>query len=871
MKPAPKIAPPSPSPVPVASEPPSPGGERLRRRAWRWLRRLIGACLALLVFAVALAAGVYAFFDRDLPSVEALRSYRPPQVTKVYCSDGTLCAEFFRERRTLVPIDSLPSHVKNAFVAAEDAEFYKHEGLDYLGMLRAAAKTLLFGSRPTGASTITQQACRNILLSQERTLSRKIKEWILTPRMEKALTKDQILELYLNQINFGHGRYGIEEASLYYFGKHARDLSVGEASTLGGIPQLPERINPITNMVKAKKRQRYVLAQMAKHGFLPNEVAEREVDKPIVLAPRPPPLVGPYYAEEIRRMVVARYGDDAVLSGGMRLDIAMQPKLQAIADESLRTGLEALDRRMGYRGPLGNIDAARFNSLRPLIARRIEEAGRRLSEDVLVADLTRLVENAAAPAAPSEEDRSEPGAESPAEGESPPTPDEALVNRVALKPLKEGARVAGWVRKVDDAAKRAEIDLVSRTAQISFSSLGWARPRGIGKWTPTPTRMSEVMKPGDVILIRVSKPTAAPKPLEAALDQIPEVQGALTAIDPASRRVVAISGGYDFEVSPFNRATQAQRQPGSAFKPFLYAAAMASQKFTPVTVVNDAPEAVRDPYTGKTWKPHNYERGGFEGPMTLRQALTKSKNTVSVRLIEALTPAVVIDFARRAGIHSPLPDNLTLALGTGEVSPLELANAYTTLHSLGKYADAISLIRVTDAKGTVLEEHQAAFEERIPPPVAYIVTSLMRSVVEEGTAVAVKELNRPAAGKTGTASEFRDAWFSGYTTDLVATAWVGFDNHESLGAGETGGRAALPIWLSFMRAAHEGMPERDFEVPPGVALVRIDPSTGLLAGTSLPGRLEPFVEGTAPTAQTPPPGQVDPNRFLLEDQRRGGL
>ena len=300
------------------------------------------------------------------------------------------------------------------------------------------------------------------------------------------------------------------------------------------------------------------------------------------------------------------------------------------------------------------------------------------------------------------------------------------------------------------------------------------------------------MKPGDLILVRVIKVSPAPKPLEVALDQFPEVQGALVAIDPATRQVVAMSGGYDFEASSFNRATQARRQPGSAFKPFLYAAAIASQKFTPVTIVNDAPEAVRDPYTGKVWKPHNYERGGFEGPMTLRQALTKSKNTVSVRLIEALTPAAAIDFARRAGIQSPLPDNLTLALGTGEVSPLEISNAFATLHSLGKYADPITLIRVTDSNGTVLEEHQAAFEERIPPPVAYVVTSLMKSVVEEGTASAVRELNRPAAGKTGTASEFRDAWFSGYTMDLVATAWVGFDDHESLGSGETGDAPLCP-------------------------------------------------------------------------------
>jgi penicillin-binding protein 1A len=597
-------------------------------------------------------------------------------------------------------------------------------------------------------------------------------------------------------------------------------------------------------------------------------VAEAEMEKPIVLAPRPPPVVGPYYAEEIRRLLVARYGDEAVLSGGMRIEIAMQPKLQAAADEALASGLETLDRRMGYKGPLGTLQAARFAALKPLISKRIAEAGKREKEE-LIADLSRLVIPQVEPQ--TEEEGLESVTEPPAEEEAPPTADEVLVRGVALRPLKEGLRLAGWVRKVDDSAKRAEVDLVGRVANVPFSSVNWARPRGVGKWTPAPAKMSDVMKVGDLVQVRIVKLALASRPLEAALDQAPEVQGALVAIDPITRRVAAMSGGYDFETSPFNRATQAHRQPGSSFKPFLYAAAIASQKFTPVTVLNDAPEAIRDPYTGKVWKPHNYERSGFEGPVTLRQALTRSKNTVSVRLIEALTPLAVIDFARRAGIQSALPDNLTLALGTGEVTVLEIANAYASLHSLGKYSDPIALMRVTDANGTVLEEHQAAFEEKIPPPVAYVVTSLMRSVVEEGTAAAVRELNRPAAGKTGTASEYRDAWFSGYTADLVATAWVGFDNHDSLGPGETGAKAALPIWLSFMKVAQEGLPERDFEAPTGVQMVRIDPASGLLAGSSIPGRLEPFLEGTAPTAQAPPPGQVDPNQFLMEDRRRGGL
>jgi len=393
----------------------------------------------------------------------------------------------------------------------------------------------------------------------------------------------------------------------------------------------------------------------------------------------------------------------------------------------------------------------------------------------------------------------------------------------------------------------------------------------VGKWTQSPTKLSDVLKPGQLVRARIVSVPAGGKPLDVTLDQVPEVQGALTVIDPATRRVLALTGGYDFARSSFNRATQAHRQPGSAFKPFIYAAALQSQKFTPVSVLNDAPEAVRDPWTGKVWKPHNYEKSGFEGPMTLRQALTKSKNTVSIRLIEAITPQVAIDFARRAGIRSEMPENLTLALGTGEVTELELANAYTTFATLGKYADPILLVRVTDAQGTALEEHQAAPEETIPPPVAYLATSLMRSVVEEGTAAAVRELGRPAAGKTGTANEYRDAWFSGYTPDLVATTWVGFDDHSSLGSGETGGKAALPIWLGFMRAALDGKPARDFDMPPGVLSVRVDPSSGLLAGAHVPGRSENFLEGTAPTAEAPPPGEASPDRFLMEEPGRDRL
>ncbi|NBD11650.1 PBP1A family penicillin-binding protein [Corallococcus sp. Z5C101001] len=824
---------------------------------------------------IAVCVGAYAYFSRDLPSVESLRNYRPPQVTKVTCADGTLCAEFALERRTLIRIEDLPPHVRNAFLAAEDADFYKHEGLDPFGILRAGVKNLIPGSRKSGASTLTQQVVKNMLLTPERSLGRKIREWILTPRLEQALTKDQILSLYINGVYFGQRRYGLEEAALFYFGKHAKDLSVGEAAVLAGTVQQPHRINPVTNITRAKSRQRYVLEQMAKQGFVPRAVVDVEKEKPIVLAPRKAVSAGAYYAEEIRRALIERYGEKMVMEGGLRVDIALLPKLQATAEQAVRDGLEALDRRQGYRGALGKLDESQWKRYRALIVQRIEEAGRRQKDQGYVADLAPLA-LAPAPAAPSkalapetegaEEQRPAALAADEEEEEAPQSPERERAGQVILRPMEEGLRLAGYVTEVDVKRDVARVDLVGRTAEVPFASVNWARQKG----KKAPKDISEVFTPGELVFVRVLKAPPAPAFVEATLDQVPVVQGGLVVINPANRNVVAMVGGYDAERSSFNRATQAKRQPGSSFKPFIYAAALASGRFTPLSMVNDAPESIRDPYTGKMWKPKNFD-ARFEGPMTLRTALSKSKNTVSVRLIEAITPATAIDFARRAGIRSAMPENLTLALGTGEVTMLEAVNAYATLQSNGRYAEPLTLLRVTDAKGTVLEEHQPAFEETLPPAVAYLATSLMRSVVEDGSARAVRELNRPAAGKTGTTNESKDTWFTGYTMDWVASAWVGFDDNSPLGSSETGGRAALPIWLNFMRVAEDGLPARDFEVPPGITQVRIDPATGLLAGNAVPGRLEPFLEGTQPTAEAPPPGQVTPDNYFLEEGGKRGL
>jgi penicillin-binding protein 1A len=834
-----------------------------RNRLLRWLKRaVLGAavlaCTGFLVFAIT-----YAFFSRDLPSVEELRTWRPPQVTKVTCRDNQTCAEFYVQRRTWVDGGKLPAHVRNSFLASEDAGFYSHQGLDYLHILRSALMNLRPGGLKSGASTISQQTCRLLLLTQERTLSRKIKEWILTPRMEQALTKDEILNLYINTIYFGHGRYGIEEAALFYFGKHAANLGVGEAAVLAGTVQLPHRINPLTNIVKAKRRQKYVLEQMSKHGFVDPTSAATELARPIVLGPRITPRSGEAYAEEIRKQLVARYGEKRVLEGGLRVQIAMEPRFQSAAEDAVRAGLEAVDRRLGYRGPNGRVDLTDFRAFRPLIAEKLNQAGKRRPDERLVADLRSL--KGLGPDTGSEPDEVDVEQQNASAADDEVENDqERRARAVEIQPLVEGLEVTGVVTSVDDSGGSAVVDLVGAEATLDFSSLKWARLRTGEAVGPLPSVMSHVVAAGDLVRVRVGVMLPSTDTVSATLAQVPVVQGALVAIDPQDRSVVALVGGYDFRLSEFNRATQAHRQPGSSFKPFVYGAALDSQKYTAVSLINDAPEAIRDPFTGKMWKPHNYEKGGFEGPLTLRAALTKSKNTVSVRLMEAIGPEAVTSFANKAGIRSPLPQNLTLALGTGEVTLMELANAYTTLQSNGLFADPVMVMRVSDSSGKILEEHRAAPEPVLSPAVAFLTTSLMRSVVEEGTAKAVLELRRPAAGKTGTAQEFRDAWFSGYTADFVAAAWVGFDNHQPIGPGETGGKAALPLWLRFMSTVHQNLPPREFVVPSGVSQVRIDAQTGKLAGGSVPGREEWFLAGTEPLEET---RAVDPNDFLLHDER----
>ncbi len=916
--------------VPAQGPLAAPG--RALRAALSWLgnlppRRRLRLAAAL---AAALSAGgllLLWIWTRELPPFDTLRDYRPLIATRVYGSDGSEVFQFARELRTVVPFEEIPDVVKRAVLAAEDAKFYEHQGIDYLAIARCALKALY--GRACGGSTITQQVVKTFLLSPRRTVKRKVQEVVLARRLEQNLRKDEILFLYLSQIYFGHRRYGVEEASRFYFGKGVKDVSLGEAALLAGIIQSPERLSPVKHPDMAKVRQRYVLRRMGESGFIPQAVADAEAERPIQVAARDEDRPGVWYADAVRKVLDDRYGAERVETDGLVVDVAMNPFLQRAAEAALEADLRLVDKRQGWRGPSAHLEGAQLAAALPPWRERLKSV-RPGPGEVLVWDLGRV-----------SPDEIEPGVEQ--------RPD--VRRQVRVRPLEAGAIYAALVTRVDDG--QALVDLGNAGGVLPLPEARWARKFNPTSFTPAPKSLRQVLRPGDIALVRVlparvsaADSARAGRRLALSLEQAPKVQGAFVAIDPATRGVRALVGGYDYALSQFNRAIQAKRQPGSAFKPFVWGAAIESRRYTPATVVYDTPDLYRDPWTGKEWKPQNYERDEYDGPMLLEQALAHSKNTVSAKLVDALGPDAVIAFAHRAGIASDLPRSGSLALGTGEVSPLELVNAYATLAAGGFETEPILILRVRDRKGEVLEEHlpvtppaaapvpvvpagpdgtvpattiaigtpaatgtaiATAPPAAAPPPapvpaptsappaipaptstaapaatataapaggsafaiqpeVVFVLTSMMQKVVEYGTGAAAKVLGRPAAAKTGTAQEHRDAWFVGFTPDLGAGVWVGFDSHEPLGAHATGAGAALPAWLGFMQAAVGGKPPVDFQPPPSVEFARIDPKTGLLARDAAgEAPFVPFVAGTAPTRSSPEPGRA-PQNFFQDDR-----
>ncbi|MCA1827588.1 MAG: PBP1A family penicillin-binding protein, partial [Myxococcales bacterium] len=851
-EPEPEPPPPPPPPKEIEVEPYRPvpaddyaGHLKPGEPPWKvWTRRAIWTGVALAILAVGGLIAGYVYLSREIPTFDSIRDYHPFMASKVVAEGGTVVGQFYRERRTVVPMDQIPRVLTQAVVSAEDKDFYKHPGFNILALARAVVVDALSGRKRLGASTITQQVVKNFFLTSEKKWKRKLKEILLSARLEHNLSKDDILYLYLNQINFGRAHYGVEEASLYYFNKHVQDIDLGEAAILAGLPQNPSRINPRRHPERAKKRQIYVLDRMLANHYISQDDHDREVDKPIVLPPPPQEPPGAWYLDEVRRQMIAQFGDAPTDTAGMTVEVAMDPHLQWAAEVALQESLRAVDKRQGWRGPEVKLDTDRLDAYRTALGRKLASVAQ-TQDQPWVLDLEGIHSAAVRKIAPKKpvkkkaaDEEADPEAGDEADVPADSVAPDAVARAARARPLVPNEIYAGIVTFV--GRNDATVELAPGIAgSVPFSSMSWARPFKPEHSTPAPRSPSEVVAIGDVVPVRVthiqtvrtSSGTRVLR-LELGLEQTPKVEGAFVGMDLKTRGVLALVGGYDMAISSFNRATQAKRQPGSSFKPFLYAAALDAGKYTPVTKMDDSPEVITDPWTGKAWKPQNFEKDEFDGQITLRKALAESKNTVAVKLLIDVGIDKVRSEARAAGILSEIPQSYTAALGTGEVGILEEINAYATLASQGKRTDPVLIKRVLSRDGNTVFAAADHMEQPVKPETAYLVSDLMRSVIDDpaGTAHSLSALDRPAAGKTGTASEHRDAWFVGFTPSFLAGGWVGFDTHEMMGAYETGGHAAGPMWLTWMRAATANTPREEWpDPPPGVTVVQINRNTGQLA------------------------------------------
>jgi penicillin-binding protein 1A len=824
------------------------------------MKRILLGLLGLVLLAAAGVAGavvaLYLAIVSDLPDLHGIEDYRPPLASTVYDRDGHPIGEFFEQRRRLVRLEDIPKHVILAFVAGEDDSFFEHSGIDIRSIIRAAWADFTAGGIVQGGSTITQQTVKSLVLTPERRFDRKIKEMILARRLEQRLTKDEILALYLNQIYFGGGAWGIGEAARTYFGKSVRDLTISEGAMLAGLPKAPTRFSPLGNYEAADARRQYVLGRMEALGFIDHASYEREIASP-------PRIVGPperadfesasWFTEEVRRKLFEELGGKMVLEGGLRIETTLDLHLQRVAESALRKGVEALDHRQGWRGPV-----------------------RRVALAEIPAEVQRVAE------------------ENHIDPKAPPT----------LATLDLDKTWLGVVTGLDAKRQVAHVSFAPGLAvQVALADVDWARPRDPNRYFVPRTSIAQVFSVGDVARFRVFVPEAAdsdttadtepdsesdvepgadaggtpppmpaPAPRRVTLQQTPEVEGAFVALDVDSGEVLALVGGYDHTRSEFDRAVQARRQPGSAFKPFVYATAL-TEGLTAVTTLDDAPITYRDPVSGAVWTPQNYDHR-FRGPVPLREALARSLNCATVHLLFRVGIRSVVNLAHQIGIHSHLVPYPSMALGTSPVTLTELTAAYAVFPAGGRRVQPIFIRRVLDRDGKVLLENVALdlptdesppqwesakrapqlLADGVPmgpdqvmsPSEAFLMTDLLRAPIEHpgGTARRAKVLARPLGGKTGTTDDQGDAWFVGFSPGLAAGAWVGFDERRGLGKGETGGHAALPIWMDFMKQALADRPVRDFPVPEGVTYARVDPTTGKLAAD---GSLQAFPTNAVPT------------------------
>jgi len=760
----------------------------------KWWHYALALVVSLGVVGTALAGLAAALIYPNLPPLEALTDYKPKLPLRVYTADGALIGEFGEERRAFIAIDQVPRYMKQAIIAAEDERFYTHGGVDTLGILRAAGSNLLSGGAKEGASTITMQVARNFFLSNEKTLTRKLSEAMLAMKIEHSLSKDKILELYINQIYLGQRAYGFEAAARTYFGKPMRELSLAEFAMLAGLPKAPSRYNPVVNFPRAKTRQEYVLKRMHTLKFIDEPTWQAAVKQKLVIrqARQHADVAADFAAEMVRQTLFEKYGE-SIYSSGYKAVTTLRRAQQAAANRAVWQGIADYDQRHGYRGPEKQI------SLSGDAAQRTTAIGNALEDLAPVGDM------------------------------QPAVVISANTNLVRAQ-LRDGS-----------------------IAEISGNSLKWVANWSAGK-------KGRQLAAGAVVRVQ-----PAGNKRQWRLAQLPEIEAALVALDPKNGAITALVGGFDFNRNKFNHVTQAWRQPGSSFKPFIYSAAL-EKGYTPATLIDNTPLTLAAEEAGGTaWEPKNYD-GSSSGPVRMRSALTKSLNLVSVRILQGIGPYYARDYIRRFGFDPARhPPYLTMALGAGSVTPLQLAAAYGVFANGGFSVKPYLIDKVTDKDGHLLmqaspQKAGGSAPRVIDPRNAWLMTSMMQDVVRYGTAARAGQLGRSdLAGKTGTTNDARDTWFAGYNPDLVAISWMGYDQPRSLGRGETGAQSALPIWINFMGPALRGVPQTGWAMPAGIVAMKIDPATGTrfsetivdellgdLLGNQTPGIVEHFYQEFPP-------------------------
>lgn len=726
-------------------------------------------------------AGLYFYnrLNRDLPKIEKMSDYKPKAVSQILSDDGTLLAEIWDERRYPVALEDIPPHVKNAFLAAEDSSFYEHGGIDFISIFRAAWVNLVSRHTRQGASTITQQIVKELLLSRERTYERKLKEALLAYRLEKYLSKDEILSLYLNQIFLGSGAYGIRAAAKVHFHKELSEVSVAEAALLGALPKKPSELTRPKNFNMAMGRQRYVLRQMLEKGYIDKDDFDVAMNEDVRMFPQEEEnlFASPYYAThaiKVAEETVQKVNPDYTLRdpGGFTVRTTVNVKADTFAQKTVQKGLRSIDKRQGWRGVIGNI----------------QEESR-----------TPIRWN---------------------EFSSP----EKMQEGVVYKALVTDIHPSSGIAKVKMGEVSGGVNLNAASWAKTFTSLPAGTPEIKTWFGGSPAK---VVKTGDVIEVSLSsfsKDDAGKVSFELQLDQTPAVQGAMVTMNSATGEVVSMIGGYDFKISKFNRATQGDLQPGSSFKPLIYLSALEELRMTPSTLLPDEPLSYQT--SEGVWSPQNFDRK-YLGPITLRVALQKSRNVVSVYLVDKIGIDKIIGSARRLGITTPIPRNMSIALGTPEVKVIEMVRSYAPFSSGGYLPEILIVKSISERDGKEIFSAHPSQKQVINPPEAFVMAHMMKGVVERGTAQVIKKLGVPVGGKTGTTNNHMDAWFIGYTPEWVSGVWVGFDSKRSMGKNETGGVAAAPIFLDFMTEFLKDTPPMDFTPPEGVQPIAVDVNTGV--------------------------------------------